>query len=167
MDRILITAEVVAEADLLLAFGIDHATISSRLGITEYVVGLMATDSARRGRRHPRQHSRRRVLNPRYSVDVATIRMIRRMLNAGILNHNQIAREAGVSRIVVEKIANGERLAIRASKALVFDDLGERCLEESIRCGGCGATIWIVPCRTCRARRSSSRSRMLSVEGCS
>jgi hypothetical protein len=160
MDRRLITADVVQEADLLLTFGLDPATIADRLGITEYVVRLMATDPGRRRRRQPRQFSRHRVPNPCYWLDPTTIRMIRRMLDVGILHHGQIAREAGVSRSVVEKIANGERLALGVSKILVFDDLGERCLDQSIRCSGCGATISIVPCRTCRAQQSLAERRM-------
>ena len=44
MDHTVVTAAVITEADRLLAEGLDHATIAAQLGITEYVVGVVAND---------------------------------------------------------------------------------------------------------------------------
>jgi len=152
-DRRGITAAVVEEADRLLAEGLDHATISARLGITQYVVGVMAGDTLRVGRPQPRQQFTRRVNNAGRGTDAATIRMIQRMLEVNILNFGEIAREAGVSRSVVEKVARGEREAVGTERPFVFEDLGERFLPRPVRCPGCGAMVSIVPCRACRARQ--------------
>ena len=153
-----ITAAVVQEADRLLAEGVDHATISARLGITEYVVRVMAGDTLRIGRPQPRQTSTRQAVNPRRSVGATTIRMVQRMLQASVLNRGQIAREAGVSRAIVEQVAKGQRKAIDTSRPVLCD--GETFLPESVRCR-CGAMISITPCRACRARRMAKAARMV------
>jgi hypothetical protein len=157
MDRREITAAVVEEADRLLAEGVEHATISARIGITQYVVRVMADDKLRIGRKQPRQKSTRRGKRMHQGVDAATIRRIQRMLEVGILSHYQIAREAGVSDHLVGRVAAGRRAAVSTERPAVFKDLGERFLPTPIRCQGCRAMISIVPCRACRAQRPSSR----------
>ena len=77
--------------------------------------------------------------------------MIQRMLAVGILNHSQIAREAGVSINFVTQIANGDRRAVSTLQPILND--GERFVPESVRCGGCGRRIYVLPCRACRAGR--------------
>ena len=158
MDRKPITAAIVEEADRLLAQGVEHAVISARLGITEYVVAVMAGDELRVGRHCPEQCHSRRVLNPARAIDAATIRMIQRMLEVGILSPGQIAREAGVSGHVVNLVAKGQRQAVSTERPYVFKDLDERFLPKSIRCSGCHGMIAIVPCRVCRARREKNSS---------
>jgi hypothetical protein len=149
IDRTEITAGVVDQADLLLAFRLDHATIAKRLGLTEYVVGVMAADRLRNGRRQPPDLHARHVRNRRKAVDVSIICMIQRMLAIGFLNHRQIAREVGVSMSVVTQIANGERTAVSTLRAVLSD--GERFVPESVRCGECGRKVYVLPCRACRA----------------
>ena len=149
MDRTEITAAVVDQADRLLAFRLDHATIAKRLGVTEYVVGVIATDRGRDGRRQPPDLYARHVRNRQNAVDGSVVRMIQRMLAVGILNHSQIAREAGVSINFVTQIANGDRTAVSTLRPVLND--GERFVPESVRCGGCGRRIYVVPCRACRA----------------
>jgi len=151
MDRRKITAAVVEEADRLLTFGLDYATIAARLGISEYVVRVIATDALRKGRKQPRQRFDRRVLNPQRAVDAATIRMIQRMLAVGILNRSEIAREAGVARSLVERVAKGKRKAIDTARPIL--NHGERFLRQPVRCPGCRALVSIIPCRLCKARR--------------
>jgi hypothetical protein len=153
MDRRQITAALVEEADRLLAQGMDHAVIVARLKITEYVVQVIGGDKLRVGRRQPPQHHPSAAVNPSRGVDAATIRMIRRMLAVGILNHREIAREAGVSDHLVGRVAAGQRLTLSTERLAVFKDLGEQFLPEPIRCSGCHALISIFPCRACRARR--------------
>ena len=159
MDRIPITAAVVEETDRLLAQGVDHAVISARLGITEYVVGVMAGDELRAGRHYSEQCHSRRAIKPSRAIDAATIRMIQRMLEVRILSPGQIAREAGISGNVVNQVAKGQRSAVSTERPYVFKDLEERFLPESIRCSGCHGMIAIVPCRVCRARREKSPAR--------
>ena len=154
MNRPLITAAIVQETDRLLAEGIDHAVIAARLGITEYVVGVIDGDKLGKGRPQPQRPSgRRQGHTTNRGVDAATIRMIQRMLVVGMLNHKQIAREAHVSAHIVEEVASGRRSAVSTDRPAVFKDLGEHFLPEPIRCSGCRAKISIVPCRACRALR--------------
>ena len=83
IDRTEITAEVVQQAGRLALFGIDAVTIAARLGITEYVAGLLVRNAwlpPRLG--HPRRSSRR-VTNVQVGVGATTIRRIRRMLDVG------------------------------------------------------------------------------------
>ena len=151
MDRREITAAVVEQTDRLLAEGIDHAVIAARLGITEYVVGVIDGDKLGKGRSQPQRPSKRRQSRTNRGVDAATIRMIQRMLQVGILNHGEIAREAHVSSHIVEQVASGRRAAVSTDRPVVLKDLGERFLPKPIRCSGCRAKISIVPCRACRA----------------
>lgn len=151
MHRVEITAAIVQEADRLLAEGVDYATISARLGITEYVVGVMAGDQLREGRPQPRDVFDGRRPNRQNAVDAATVRMIQRMLAVGILKHHEIAREAGVSPAFVGSVALGRRAAVDTSRPPLND--GEQFLKAPIRCSGCHGMISIVPCRLCKARR--------------
>ena len=155
MERRQITATVIKGVDRLLAKGIDYPTIAARLGITPYVVGVVANDGLGRGHSpRPNRCSYRSDQLNQY-VDSATIRMIQRLLAAHWLDFGEIAREAGVSQAVVEDVAAGRRPAITSERPFVFKDLEERFVEESIRCSVCGAMLSIVPCRACRRRRES------------
>ena len=151
MDRKVITAAIVEQADRLLVFGLDHATIAARVGITEYVVGVMVGDRHRDGRRQPPDLHARHVHNRQRAVDVSVIHMVQRMLAIGILNHRQIAREAGVSPNLVARIAGGRRVAVSTIRPVLNE--GERFLPEPIRCGQCGRRICVIPCRACLAER--------------
>ena len=109
-----------------------------------------------------RRRTERRVHNRQPGVDAVTIRMIQRMIDVGILNYGEIAQEAGVSRGVVEGLATGKREPVSTERPIVFKDLGERALPKPIRCSGCRATITVVPCLVCRARRESGRNLQIS-----
>ena len=153
LDRTEITAEVVEQADRLTASGADVATIATRLGITEYVAGLLVRNAslpARLGRPRP---SSRQVANARAGLDATTVRRIQRMLEVGWLSHREIAREAGVSANAVGDVASGKRLAVTLSPPILSD--GEEFLPEPIRCQVCRARISVVPCRACGARRGA------------
>src|SRR3972149_5188271 len=78
MDAEVITAAIVDQADRLLAFKIDHATIAARLGITECVVGVIAGDPHRNGRRQPPELYARHVRHRPNAVDVSVVRMVQR-----------------------------------------------------------------------------------------
>jgi DNA-binding CsgD family transcriptional regulator len=152
MQRTEITAAVVDEAEKLLADGMDRAAVASRLGISEYVLGVLAHAHRRGNGRAPApRRSGRRVPNSQHGIDATTIRMIQRMLAAGILGQVKIARAAGVSPNTVGDVAAGRRKAIRLAKPVL--DEGETFLPEPIRCSVCRATISVVPCRACRAIR--------------
>ena len=156
MDRKPITAAIVEAADRLLVFGIDYATIAARLGITEYVVSVMAEDKLRVGRSQPHDRFERHIHNRQNTVDAATVRMVQRMLVVGQLNHREIAREAGVSETLVVRIARGKRLAVTTTRFQLAE--GERLLPERTRCSVCGAKNFIVPCRACKSRRQKKYS---------
>ena len=156
MDRKPITAAVVEAADRLLAFGIDYATIAARLGITEYVVSVMAGDELRVGRPQPRDSYKRHIHNRQNTVDTTTVCMVQRMLAVGQLNRREIAREAGVSGNLVSQIAKGKRPAVTTTRVPLEE--GERFLPERIRCSVCGAKNFIVPCRACKSRRQKKYS---------
>ena len=154
MQRRQITAAVIMGVDRLLAQGLDHPTIAKRLGITEYVIGVVNGDEAGKGRRQPPDLYKSWARNRSLGIDAATIRMIQRMLQVGILSTGQIAREVGVSLNLVEDVAANKRLPLSAERPIVLKDLGEQFLEQPIRCPHCHASISIVPCRACRARVS-------------
>jgi hypothetical protein len=137
--------------DRLLTQGLDHTTIAARLWITEYVVGVVDEDELGKGRPQPPDLYDGRAPNHSDGVDTATIRMIARMLQMKQLTCRQIAREAGVSLNIVEDVAMGRRTPITKGRPIIFKDLGERFLENPIRCAHCGAMISITPCRACRA----------------
>ena len=155
-----ITAEVVQQVDRLLAEGVDHATISARLGITEYVVGVIAGDAHGHEEGEGGDHSRPHVAPRQNAVDAATVRMIQRMLAVGWLNHIQIAREAGVSPNFVSQVATGKRLVMATTRPPL--DHGERFLPKTIRCSGCRRRILVVPCRICRALRQKNSEKVSS-----
>jgi hypothetical protein len=151
MRRTEITAAVVNQADLLLAFRLDHATIAQRLGLTEYVVGVIAGDRGRVGRQQPPDRCKGHMPDRPNAMDSSVVRMVQRMLAVGMLNYRQIAREAGVSLNFVIQIANGERLPISTLRPVLSE--GERFAPESVRCGGCGRQIYVVPCRACQVEQ--------------
>jgi len=151
MERTQITAAVVEEIDRRLAQQEAPAAIAARLKVSQYVVGVVAGDKLGKGRPQPRDLFAQRAPNSSRGVDATTIRMIQRMLQVGILRRRQIAHEAGVSLNIVEQVAVGKRLPTTTGHPIVFKDLGERFLEEPIRCAHCGAMLSIVPCRACRA----------------
>jgi hypothetical protein len=154
MDRTHITAAVVEEIDRRLAQRETPASIASRLKVSPYVVEVVAGDEERTDRPQPHDLFHQRAPNASRGVDASTIRMIRRMLDAGMLGRRQIAREAQVSLNIIEQMVAGRRLATSTGRPIVFKDLGERFLKEPIRCLGCGAMIAIAPCRACRALAS-------------
>jgi hypothetical protein len=155
MDRTEITAAVVAEIESLLAEGSRRNSIAARLGISRYVVEVIAGDRHRNERRlAPAQLVvSRRVPNSQKGIDAVTVRMVQRMLTVGILSHVEIAREAGVSDNTVSDVATGKRLARSTWAPYVQED--ERFLAEPVRCSVCRASISVVPCRACRTRRQA------------
>ena len=154
MARTTITAAIVTKLDRLLAEGHACALVAAELGITEYVVGVVANDKIGKGRLPRPDRLRLQPFQSPRCADAASIRMIQRMLDVKILRHGQIAREAGVSVNIVEQVSAGKRLPISTERPFLFKDLGERFLERPIRCPGCNAMISIAPCRACRALRS-------------
>ncbi|QEG37137.1 helix-turn-helix domain-containing protein [Bythopirellula goksoeyrii] len=75
---------------------------------------------------------------------------IRRLLDAGQLSQRRIALKLGVSRGVVNSIANGRRgLHGRESCVSYSRDAPEVVAH---RCRGCGAMVYM-PCLLCRARQ--------------
>ena len=146
-----ITATVVAGIDRLLDQQRPCAEIATRLGVSEYLVGVIAGDRIGRQRRRPPVIVARKAPAPLRCTDAATIRMIHRMLQVNMLPQRQIAVEAGVSRRMIERIVAGERVPISSEHPFVFEDLGEHFLNRPVRCDQCGAMISIVPCRACRA----------------
>ena len=158
MDHKEITAAAVTEVEQMLGQGVDHATIAARLGITEYVVGVIANDSNRdKGPPHPPRSVNHRVRNARSGIDATTIRMIQRMLEVGILGYAEIAREAGVSTNTVGDVARGKRQAVTLLRPVLAK--GEQFLAQPIRCGVCLASISVVPCRACNTRHKALLSR--------
>ena len=149
-----ITQTVVAGIDRLLDQGCAYAEIAKRLAVSEYLVGVVASDKIGRRRRLPPAICGRQPPVPPRSTDAATVEMVRRMLELNRFSHRQIGREIGVSKRTVERIAVGERLPDSTERPLVFKELGERFLKWPIRCKECGAKISIAPCRACRALRS-------------
>ncbi len=150
MIREPITAELVEEIDRLLAQGIDPATISGRLNVSEYVVRVIDGDVIGKGRRPRPGRYDSRVANSAQGIDAVTIQRIERMLAVGWLEQEQVAREAGVSPNTVSEIALGRRpvSTTRCRKSLN----GQFALRDPIRCNSCGASVYIVPCQACYAR---------------
>ena len=153
LQRRAITAAVVAGIDRLLAERRRHTTIAKRLGVSKYLVQVVAHDKDRIGRPAPKQDEGFRYPNRPNATDAATVRMIQRMLEVGILRHPEIAREVGVSRNFVSEVAVGKRVPLDTSRPPLVSD--ERFLPESIRCSVCRRRISIVPCRACKAVRES------------
>lgn len=154
MSRREITADVVDEAKRLLAEGVDRAAVAERLGISRYVVGILARIGVTGGRPPAPRRSSRRVLNSQRAVDATTIRRIQRMLAVGMLTHTEIAREAGVSPNTVTDVATGKRTALTLVQPILSD--GETFLPEPIRCSVCRALISVIPCRACSATREKN-----------
>ena len=154
MDRTELTAAAVTETERLLRRGIDQATIAARLGLSEYVVGVIANDPDRPKKKpRPSKSVHHRVRNVQRDIDATTIRMVQRMLEVGILDYAGIAHEAGVSINTVGDVARGERPAVTLVRPVL--DKGERFLARPIRCRVCRASISVAPCRACRARRAA------------
>ena len=156
MERREITAAVVAEIDRLLAEGRRHTTIAKRVGVTKYVVQVIVRDKERCGRPTPKRCNGSRYPHRPNTTDAATVRMIQRMLEVGILRHYEIAREAGVSSNFVSLVAQGKRVPLDTSRPPLAAD--ERFLPVPIRCSVCRRKISIVPCRACKAVRESKKS---------
>lgn len=144
------TATVVAGIDRLLDQGVPHVEIAERLGVSEFLVGVIAGDRIGRKRRVPPAITGPQLPTRPRSIDAATIRRIRRMLDVHILSYSQIATEAGVSTRTVERVAAGQRVPVGSERPFVFKDRGERLLKRPVRCRQCGAMIAIAPCRCCR-----------------
>jgi len=160
MDRKEITSSLVKQVETLLAEKVDSAAISGRLGITQYVVEVIANDVDRPvGHSRPPCRTSRRVPNTKPGIDASTIRMIQRMLAVGILNHAAIAREAGVSPNTVSDVAAGRRKAVTTRRLNPGKD--EQFLPQPIRCGECGSLISVAPCRACRARREAAAKKIV------
>jgi len=160
MDRKEITSSLVKQIETLLAEKVDSAAISGRLGITQYVVEVIANDVDRPvGHSRPPCRTSRRVPNTKPGIDASTIRMIQRMLAVGILNHAAIAREAGVSPNTVSDVAAGRRKAVTTRRLNPGKD--EQFLPQPIRCGECGSLISVAPCRACRARREAAAKKIV------
>jgi hypothetical protein len=153
MERPKITPTLVQKIERLLAKGIEHAVVAGQLRVTEYVVAVIAQDEDRNVRKPRISKSHRPHPKPHQGVDAATVRMIQRMLEVGMLSQKEIAREVGTSMFLVKKIALQQRVAVSTDKPHVFADLGERFHESPPRCGVCGTKIEITPCRICRARK--------------
>ena len=158
MDHKEITQAMVTEAERLLGQGIEQAIIAAWLGMSEYVVGVIANDPNRpQGVPRPPTRVNHRIRNARSGIDATTIRMIQRMLDVGILGYAEIAREAGVSTNTVGDVARGKRQAVTLSRPVLAK--GEQFLAQPIRCGVCRALISVVPCRACNARREALQAR--------
>lgn len=154
MEHKEITAALVAEIDRLLAEGRRYATVAKRVGVTRYLVEVIARDKERVGREAPPDNEGLRYPDRPNSVDAGTVRMIQRMLKVGILQKREIAREAGVSPNFVRFVAQGRRAVIDTSRPPLSP--GERFLPVPIRCSVCRSRLSIVPCRACAARRAQN-----------
>ena len=154
MNRMEITADVVAEAEQMMALGAKRAKIAAKLGITPYVLRIIARYRGRKPCGKSRNRGPRRISNTQKGIDAATVRMIQRMLEVGILPHGAIAHEAGVSSNTVSDVATGKRLAISMWRPYL--QKSERFLAKPIRCRVCLAPISVVPCRACCTRQEAS-----------
>jgi DNA-binding transcriptional regulator YiaG len=152
MRRTEITAAVVSEAERMFDAGAEHATVASHLGLTPYVVGILAHNRHIQPSERTHPSATQRAPNSRYSVDATTIRMIQRMLDLGTLSYPEIARLTGVSKNTVGDVARGNRLPGSTRAPCLQPD--ERFLREPIRCSVCRGLISVVPCRACRTRRA-------------
>ena len=150
MSRRTITASLVEEIDRLLADGLAPAVISERLNVTPYVIGVLIGDEEGRGRKPPPDRYQTSEPKRSQTIDAMTLWRIERMLKVGWLEHEQVAREAGVACKIVSEVAMGKRpLAIMRHRRM---PQGQMLLCEPIRCSRCGASVYIVPCRACYTR---------------
>jgi hypothetical protein len=157
MDRTEVNAAVVRKAESMLDAGAEHTTIGGRLGLTSYVVGLLAHNRHLPPGGPPSRSLARRIPNTQRGIDATTIRMIRRMLDVGILPQVEIARLVGVSANTVCDVASGKRLPISTWEPYL--QAGERFLKEPIRCSVCRGLVTVVPCRVCRTHREKAVAR--------
>lgn len=149
MSHTTITAELVAEAERMLAKGGRQRTIAVKLGITPYIVGMIACNRRLEPRGKPLRHVSRRVGNYQKGIDAMTIRLIQRMLEIRMLPHSAIAREVGVAPSTVKRVASGTRSAISMWKPYLQEE--EQFLAKPIHCRGCQKRIYVLPCRICQA----------------
>lgn len=152
MDRTYVTAGIVANVEKLLSQGEEHPVVAAEVGITPYIVGLIALNAGRAPANIKPPKSNRRIRTVQAGVDAVTVRRIQRMLRARWLNHREIAREAGVSTNFVAGVASGRRQAVTLGSPILNE--GERFLPKPTRCTACAALISVVPCRGCQARRN-------------
>ena len=144
-----ITAAIVMDVDRLLAEGVGSSSIATRLGISEYVVEVIAGDKMGRGRQPPATPSGQSAKSSP-GIDAITLRRIQRMLKVGWFNHEQIAREACVSANTVTEVARGRR-PISTLRYMEINE-GELFVSEPVRCKLCGSQLSVLPCRACRTR---------------
>jgi len=152
MNRPTITAALVSQAEQMLDAGAEHEAIASRLGVTHYVVGVLARTGHIPPCKISHHTAARNIPNTQRGVDATTIRRIRRMLDVGMLNHKEIARFAGVAPNTVTRIAQGKCLPVPRSAPYLQPD--ERRLLEPVRCSVCHGLLLVAPCRACRTRRA-------------
>jgi hypothetical protein len=152
MNRREITADLVHRAEQMLTVGIAVPTIAAQLGTSRYVVGVIAGDLRRPGPPPPERKVTRRIPGACRSIDVGTMRLVRRMLDARYLNLSEIAREAGVSDSTVSDVALGKRDLGQGLRPRLRE--GEQYVREGARCPHCGAMVVVLPCRACVARRN-------------
>lgn len=87
-------------------------------------------------------------------LSLEVVMEVRRLLDAGELSQRKIALKVGVSRGIVNSIANGRRgLHGRETTAQYSSDTQEVIAQ---RCRGCGAMVYM-PCLLCRARQYRAR----------
>lgn len=159
-----ITSGVVADAEKLLADGLDAAVVADRLGISLYVVKTIAQEHQSRNQPAPPAIPKKRFSEPQKRIDTGTIHNIQRMLNSSSCNHSEIARQLGISNKTVARVATGQRQTLSVSKSHLAS--GERSLSKPHRCRRCRALIHILPCRTCftklmkRARKKYKKSKI-------
>jgi hypothetical protein len=163
MNRTAITAEVVAKAEQMMALGAKRAKIAAKLGLTPYVLRIIARYRGQTPCGKPIERGQRHMRNSQLAIDAMTIRMIQRMLEVNILPYGEIAREAGVSFNTVNDVAAGKRLAI--SKRKPYLQKGEQFLAKPIRCRVCLAPISVVPCRACYTRQKASSKKIRLTSG--
>jgi transcriptional regulator with XRE-family HTH domain len=80
-------------------------------------------------------------------LSTALIHEIDRLLKEGELSHRKIADRLGVSRGVVDGLANGRRGLYGKEP----DDEDRRSLATATRCTHCGYRVYM-PCLICQAR---------------
>jgi hypothetical protein len=154
MEWQVITPELVHRAEQMLWVDIEAPIVASQLGVSEYVVGVIAGDDRRPGPPPAPRPVSRRVTRACRSVDAGTIRLIRRMLDARSLNYVEIAREAGVSESTVSAVARGVRHLGTGLRPRL--DAHEQYLPEGTRCTRCGLSVVVLPCRACAAEDYSA-----------
>jgi len=145
-----ITAAVVEEIERFLSQQVAPEVIAKRLNVTAYVVEVIAGDESGRGQQPPPGRHDLRGVNSAQGIDAVTLRRIERMLAVGWLEHEEIGREAGVSANTVSNVALGRRP--KGTTQRRRSPKGQLLLRDPIRCDGCGASVFSVPCRACYTR---------------